>query len=72
MINKLKYYIENLENKENFQEKKIVSKCQTHTCNPGCSQNNGTEPRICMKEETESSKYTTYKKKKKNCIRKSY
>lgn len=47
--------------KENNNNKKTTD-CQAHTCNPGCSQNNGTDPRICMKEETQSSKYITYQK----------
>lgn len=38
------------------------------TCSPGCSQNRGTEPRICMKEETQSSKYITYKKSKEKTV----
>lgn len=50
--------------KENNNINKTTGR-QAHTCNPGCSQNNGTDPRICMKEETQSSKYITYKKKSK-------
>ena len=29
------------------------------TCIPGCSQNNGMDPRICMKDETLSSRKIT-------------
>lgn len=65
---KLKNHVENLDNIDAFKEEnKHTNKLDIrhiHTCNPGCSQNNGTDPRICMKEETQSSRYITYKKRK--------